>query len=424
MTETKIDELIRGIERMNKSIDDMRDDFAANNNQLVQAVIGQDRVPVSTLNKIVDANSRERKLWMGAVTALITALILAVRSAHAEPLYGPDALAGKHYQKQIIRAVQPGSAGGIFLRTFGDARTTVKAMACSDKFAEIVVHLATFDKTHAYPIAKLRSQVLADARWLEQNVATKCSAKLMLSPFCEHNHKARDMLPLFADLRKAAPSTLMVNAIWRGEQVPNTITEIHIPDARGPPKKPKGEYVVSFDGFGGDGSGDFPDADIPSLLARYSDARHIRYWNFRFNGKYGHNDTTPIAERKHWPDVRYIRGHAATMKQREGGITWPKTALYKTFADDHGNEGPTKDNKAMAILPVDKPAVDVFDSRGKKIDRMIRYRPDSPNPKGARYYSPRYAFQIANDAKKNTGSALIRIDKMPPTDGYLRSNPK
>ena len=118
-----------------------------------------------------------------------------------------------------------------------------------------------------------------------------------------------------------------------------------------------------------------------------------------------------------------MRGHNAMMKRREGAITWKGKNLYKPFADDHGTPSPTKDNKAMVILPgISKDAVKVFDSRGIVIDIMRRFLPDHED--GPRYYSGRYAFELAQSARRATGSGLIRVENMPLTDGDLRSKPR
>jgi len=357
---------------------------------------------------------------MNKIIALILSLVFSY-SAWAQPLPPPgvDYLAGNMYQSVMLKTHPKKWAAGIFLRTFGDARKTVRAMACSGNFSDIVVHLAPFDRSHAYPIKALMPQIIADAKWLQQ-IATDCpQATLMPSPFCEHNHPTKNIKPVLDAIRKAAPNTLPVNTIWRGGIVYGYTTEMHLADSR-PRAPPRGEYTVSFDGFGGDGSGDFTDADIEKILRRYSTARHVRLWNFRYNGKFGHKDPSDIAHRKSWPDEKYMLGHNAMMKAREGAITWKGKNLYKPFADDHGDAAPTKDNKALAILPgINKGSVDVLDSKGNRIDTMRRFTPDHPD--GPRYYSSRYAFEIAQSARKNTGSGLIRIEGNPLTDGDLRS---
>ena len=341
--------------------------------------------------------------------------------------YGGDYLGGRNFEKAMMEAHPVGGVGGIFLRTFGDARKTVERMAASGKFSEIVVHLAPFDNSHRYQISKYGPQVRADAAWLEEVSKANPHCVLMLSPFCEHNHPRSVMEPFMMDLQKIAPSCLLVNSVWKGETIPGIITEIHIPSSKLLPKIPRGEYTVSFDGIGGDTriqyQGDFPDVDVPSILAHYATARHIRFWNFRCNGKFGNKDTTPIAQRKHWPDAHYLTGHLWMMRQREGRVSWPKSQLMKSFADDHGNTGVTKDNKLMAILPIQGRTVNVYDSRGKQIDTLRRVKDDhTGQPKGGRFYSALYAYQVGDLAQRNTGSRLIRIGDSPLTDADFRSN--
>lgn len=336
-------------------------------------------------------------------------------------IFGADALGGKHYQKALIKSLRPGDCCGIFLRTFGDAKKTVHAILESGKCSELVVHLAVFDRSHSYPISQHIKQLKKDSAWLQALATDFPRTKIYLSPFCEHNHKAIKMQALFVELSAIAPSCIMLNSIWKGEEVPHTVTEIHLPNSK-PVKKPKNPYTVSFDGFGGDGEGDFSDANIEAILARYPDALHIRYWNFRLNGKFGHADMTPIDKRKTWPDVHYLNGHRAMMKKREGSLTWKPNTLYKPFSDDHGGGPVSKDNKAMCIVQSDRQLLDVRDSSNKLIDAMRRVRPDHANePKGPRYYSRLSAYQIGDLAEKNTGSRLIKVGNSPLTDADLRS---
>lgn len=344
---------------------------------------------------------------------------------------GHDYLGGCQFERAMLRAHPAGWAGGIFGRTFGDARKTVERMAASGRFAIIRVQLAPFDRSHRYEPSKYLKQVYEDAKFYE-GIARKYPGKgplphIMLSPFCEHNHSARVMRPIFDELKRIAPSCGLVNSIWRGEEVSGICTEIHLENSR-PKRKPKGPYMVSFDGFGGDGSGDFTDADVDTIIARYPDALAIFSWNFRFNGKFGHKDKAPVDKRKHWPDENYIRGHTEIMLPRTSVPSWPNNALLKPFADDHGEGG--KDNKLMVILPERANEIEILDSSGKVIDKPRRLTPDhSGDPKGARYYSSRYAYQVADIARRNTGTDLVTVrvkvgskyKHYPATDAGKRS---
>jgi hypothetical protein len=338
---------------------------------------------------------------------------------------GADYLGGVKYESAMIKTHPVNRVGGIFLRTFGPALNTIEKMCASFKFSEIVIHIAPFDPTHAYSLNQYLPRVYSDAKALERLSKKYPNTVLLLSPFCEHNHSTSTMLPVFNKLKTIAPSCGYINSIWKGGRVPGIITELHLENSKKLPKVPTENYTISFDGFGGDGSGDFSDTDIMAILNKYSTARHIRCWNFRFNGKFGHKDETPIKNRRFWPDDNYLKCHHEMMRNREGRLTFTDKMLYKPMADDHGQGG--KDNHAMIILPSRGDSIEVLDTNGKVIDIMRRFGdPHIGTPKGNRYYSSRYSYQLAEIARINTGSSLGKFRApdiiTPYTDLALRSN--
>lgn len=342
--------------------------------------------------------------------------------------YGADYLGGVKFEKEMLAAHPTGGVGGIFYTTFGSAKGTLLRMCQSEKFSEIAVHLAPFDNSHRYPIAQLMPKLREWAREVETISKLFPATVILLSPFCEHNHTSKEMQPVFQELKQIAPSCLMLNAIWKGQRVPGTVTEIHLSNSKSLPKKPGGDYTVSFDGFGGDGSGNYPDTDIQAILIKYADARHIRCWNFRFNGKTSFKDKTPLADRSSWPSVEYIAQMLSAMRTREGRVSFPNDILYKAVAEDHPPaQASWKDNKALIIFKGEKETAEVLDSNGNVIDTMRRITPDFVGPpKGKRYYSKLYAYQIAEKARAKTGSSLVRFRSgkvvTPFTDAVLRSN--
>jgi hypothetical protein len=338
-------------------------------------------------------------------------------------IYGLDLLGAVKFEQAALKAFQPGDALGIFLTTFGDAKGTCEKLA-KKKPSDFVIHLAPFDYSHKYPIASNMKYIKEGAAFVQKLALANPDVEFLISPFCEHNHPAKVMQPIFSQIHDIAPNCLLLNSIWKGEQVPFTITEIHLPDKK-LVKKPRGVYTVAFDGYGGGGKGDFCDSDIQSILSFYSDARHIRGWDFEFNGKSSHLDETALKDRKEFPNVEYIKSRRAVMKVREGSVTWKAPNLYKCAADDHPGDSAGKDNRAMCVLQVRKDYVQVYDSKGKIIDVMKRTTLGDLVGKtitGARYYSKKYAYQLGDLAYANTGSRLIKIDKMPLTDADLRSN--
>jgi len=350
---------------------------------------------------------------------------------------GADPLAAVLYEDAVIESLRKGDVSGIFLNTFYKTRNgkkvyakkTLQRILATNLLDEIVVHLAPFDNSHRYPIKQLRKEILADSAWLEAEQA-KTRTLIIISPFCENNHKAKDMKPLFDDIARVAPRCDYINSIWKGEEVQGVDTEIHIPDARNLPRIPKNRFTISFDGFGGDGSQDFPDAKLIEILKPYilsGRLRHVRGWHFRCNGKKDHLDSTPIGLRRYLPNANYILCLVYTIEAAinpQAGI-WPANKLLKTMSDDHGNDlNKSKDCRIMCILPDHTQSmIEVFDSAGNKIDtwRDLNLPPHTNTPKGKRLYSALYLNELANKAFKNTGSYLIRVGNNPSVDGRLRN---
>lgn len=348
---------------------------------------------------------------------------------------GGDFLGAAFYTKQALQASEPGDCFGIMPETFtgknGAGWKAVEAFGASKKFFEGVVHITPFDGSHKYPVSSLKALLKKNTQRMEVLANKYPNTIWMISLFCEHKHPRSVMEPLYKELKPLAPSCLFVNSILSGgQEVPGMITEIHIESSKTLPKEPSLEYIVSFDGFGGNKkySGDFPDANIAAILAKYPCARHVRHWNARHNGKYSPTEPNPPApnSRKIWPDTGYLKQHRATLTPREGKLTWPSNALLKPVADDHG-KGDAKDNKLLVILPRGGSSVDVLDSKGTVIAKLstMGLPPHTGDPKGPRYYSTKYAYQVGNIAIANTGSRQVRIragkDVYPLTDVALRS---
>lgn len=183
-----------------------------------------------------------------------------------DTIIGLDDLLGIKYQQAILASHPTGKAVGVFHRTVDNALPLVKAVAAARRTPLIRDHLAPFDRSHQYPIAALLPQMLADAKSLEVIQKMNPSICIVISPFCEHKHKARDMIPVFEHLRSVAPSCKFVNSVLRGgERVPGIPQEYHIENMSSIPSIQSGD-AISFDGFGGKGEGDFSDCDIQSIL--------------------------------------------------------------------------------------------------------------------------------------------------------------
>ena len=344
-------------------------------------------------------------------------------------ILGFDYLGAVCFEREMLKTHPKGRCGGLFLRTFKrkdqkvpDARMTVEHMAISGDFSELTVQMAPFDGDHNYP-KKLTDQLKEDAIWLN-GVPMRYPVPTLISPFCEHKHPRSVMEPIFEELKILAPHCLLVNSILPGMKaynIPGVILELHLQNSKKLPPEPEGEYQISMDGWGGDGSGDFTDCDLEAIIKMYPRARQFRGWNFRCNGKFGHSDTAAVFNRKNWPSEKDLNGYHAQFKHREIPMAYPNNSLYKPFADDHGKGG--KDNKAMVITPKAQGTLQVKDKNGKTIAQMTRMYPDhADEPKGPRYYSTKYAYELGDLAEKSSGSRIIKIANLPLTDADLRSN--
>jgi hypothetical protein len=333
--------------------------------------------------------------------------------------FGGDYLGGVKFQKAAIQAHPAGWAAGVFLKTFGDAAKFIDALCSTGKVSEFVIHLATFDYDHSYDIKPNMPGLLKDAARMNALSLKHPNVVFLLSPFCEHNHKAAVMVPVFEQLKKAAPNCSFVNSVWLGQPVPGIITEVHVSNDRTPPA-PRGEFTISYDGCG-----NMTGRDLPADFRKYAGARHIRWWGTRCNGKSQKDGKIDIPSRKNWPDSSYLKAHNASMGAREGTLTWPKSALWKPLAEDTGNAD-AKANHAMCIIETKATEALVLDRNGKVIDKMRRLGNfDLNGKKCGRFYSSKWAYQLGDIAMRNTGSREIQVKaggvKLPLTDADLRS---
>ena len=333
------------------------------------------------------------------------------------------------YESAVIKAVPKSFRVAVLLK-WGkkDSLKTIENLARAG-FAGIDVGLAAFDYSHRYPLT-LVPGVLKDAKRIEALAAKYPRVEFRICPFWEHNHKKADIESVFKKLIAAAPHCKMLNVIWKGSETSLAATEIHLPDSK-PKKKPLlPGYTVCTDGFGGDGKGNIADADVQAILARYSDAECHSIWSFGMNGKFGYKDLRSIDERDDYASAEYLSGHIKLLGPREGvapGVV--KGQLFKAFADDHdAPDSDSKDNKFLCIFSA-KGTAEVIDSKGKVIEKLQRVLPDYKSNDDlngcARYYSKRYAYQLADIARKNTGSNMIQVrvgkSVTKPSDGRFRS---
>lgn len=220
-------------------------------------------------------------------------------------ILGNDTLGALHYKQALFASHPRGNSASIMLRTFGDARPLVEEMCKSGIFGAITLQLMRFSNAHSYEIKKLLPLILDDGKWAQSLQKQFPKTPLKLSPLTEHNLPRNRSIPVFQALKKVAPSCELINTIWKGDVIDGITTEIHIENEK-PRPKPRGRYVITFDGFGGDGSVSFTGYNLRSIVIRYPDAKEIRGWDFPNNGKIDYRDKTEIDERIHWASAEQL----------------------------------------------------------------------------------------------------------------------
>jgi len=74
MTELE-DEILQEMRTMSTAVKDLRNDLSKNYEMLVNAVVAQDRVPVSVLTNIASSFAKERRIWIAIVATLIGVIV-------------------------------------------------------------------------------------------------------------------------------------------------------------------------------------------------------------------------------------------------------------------------------------------------------------------------------------------------------------
>ena len=279
-------------------------------------------------------------------------------------IYGIDALACAKYKDVIVKTLPAGWALGLFgSSVFGDSFSVAQALV--NKASVIRVQL-TWSDNHSYTKDHL-ALAIKEAKRYE---ALKGSARIMLSPYCEHNLKDLSFLDA---VQKVAPSCTIVNTPMRGAMSTRYMNEVHGYDAK-PPKT--GPYNMSFDGQSCENS------NIEAQKLRHKDAQIFFLWSARFNLKWSDNDTTPRPQRKALPDTDYMNSIIYLAGQK-GATSAPKGWLVKSHSEKH-NAADVKGDKLLVICPVKAQEL-TLKQGSKTVGSLYYYGPYSEG--GYRYYS-------------------------------------
>lgn len=327
--------------------------------------------------------------------SLILVLLLA-SSSFAMP--GMDYLGLAKFCNAALEEHPNGSAVGAFIDTFGDAIPCLEQFARNRKADTFRVHLAWSD-THQFNPRDFDT-IAAKATKLNLLASRYPNYKFYVSGACEHNLDATQAKILRAKVLAKCPRCAgYSNSIWKGALI-DGINEVH----GDKPRKPNGQYMVSFDGTPA------VDSDVTLWKQQYSNALIRFLWEPRFNGRWEDNDKTPRPQRRGWPDAKFINSISYLFNDRGAVGSLGKTDIYKSHSENKGNGDPRAE-KPVAILGVKAPEISLVTTNGKEVAKARYYGSFEGNR--SRYYFPAYGFELAEKARKLSGSPLtfIRANK-------------
>ena len=321
-----------------------------------------------------------------------------------------DYLAGAHYESEILSAHTPGVGAGFLYRPFKDPINVAAKMAAKGGiYCPLIRIHGEFQYDHTFENAS----AIIDYTVRANSLALKYpGTQFFYSPRCEPiSSRAQALEIMLACSRRVTAGNLrLVNGVYRGPSLPGVIDEVHGAKVRAP----DGEFwFKSADGVGGNlirrpdvYDPRWVDIDVPAWMDGGPNLAAAFGWNFRFNLKYGPKDKTPVEKRKLKPSVEYIKGHTRLLFPIGGKQELKKGVTWKAFADDHG-KGDKKDNKALVIIPDKHSSVSLYDVRGREISKAKYYGTFEGG--GYRYYFPEWAYQLAAEALRKSGSEFCTI---------------
>lgn len=314
---------------------------------------------------------------------------IALPSATPEP--GLDYLAGAKYPEVISAEHPTGWNAGFFLRTFGDAIPVIRQVAASGKAPRIRVHII-WEDDHVYVASRHDPLILSGIRLLNKVKQDFPLIDIQVSPFCEHNIRGAALDRLFNKVAKEAVGLTLVNAPYKGDKIAGILNEVHGKVAALDPP-----YSFSFDGTPAEHS------DVVAYRTKHKSAQSFYYWSPRFNLRWSENDDTPREQRTGIPTRRFIRSIVFLHTER-GATSVPRGYIIKSHSERHGLTD-TRGDKLLIIAPINAQAIVLKSIAG---DVLVSLQNRGSYTKGGwRYYSTSWGYEIANKAKRLTGSPLV-----------------
>lgn len=185
-------------------------------------------------------------------------------------------------------------------------------------------------------------------------------------------------------VKEAAPSCEPVNTPWKGAHSKKYINEVH----GGTGSAVEGQYIFSYDGT------DMLETNLEAIKRRHRNALLWFGWTANFNGiTETDGEKIPREERTAWPSVKLIRSVTYVMENAKGEAGLPDKWIWKSHAEDKGNNDP-RANKPVLIAAIKAKSAELL-YKGKVVMSAPYYGP-YVEPLH-RYYFPKWGYEMAQE---------------------------
>lgn len=315
---------------------------------------------------------------------------------------GIDCLGAPKYKDAILHSFPTGWAFGCFSNVFGDALPTIEALIQAQKSDTFRLHLSWKDN-HDFSRSDF-SAIEHEAKRVAPIILKHPDKKFYISGACEHDLNNADALELSHVVKAAMPSTITYVNCGMVSQLDGVVDERH-----GTHAKPiNGVNIFSFDGQS------CHDADITRIKALYAAAQTdiFFFWDWRDNGHWNANDTTPRPDRKGWPDRTDIESTYYLWNDK-GQTSLPNRWTLKSHSENKGPDPHTgiidpRAEKPCLITPLKVNQVVLKAKNGHIIAMASRYR-DPLSDGRWRYYFVDMGYIIAEKARNISGNPVTDV---------------
>lgn len=298
-------------------------------------------------------------------------------------IYGMDFYAAIKYPVLAVRSET--DTAGVMLNAFGSALPVIDKLAQVKKTLRIQ---GVWDDDHRFGPRQQKEAVQGarDVGYLQQRHP---NCRFYYSPYCEHELSESSMRKVLRRCQAVAPDLTLVNSPDNsGAFVSGYVNEVHVNALY---RKPRGPYLVSFDGSS------CVDWNVEKVKRIYSDAEIIFFWIPQFNLRKSENDMTPRPDRKCKPTTELIES-VWYLRKDKGPTSLSNAYIYKSHAEQVRDVATLRENKPVIIHPLEGKEIRLV--QDGVVLAVAHY--DQPYKDGGHIYRiAQWGYKLARQAKGN-----------------------